>query len=547
MNQKTFDLAQFNQYKEGNRLEVKKAKDGLPKSLWETYSSFSNCEGGIIILGVGEREDGSWYTVGLQNSDKLLKDFWNCINDPSKVSVNLLKRHDVKIYNINEDTVITIQVPRADRVNKPVYINNDLFGGTYRRDHEGDYHCTKSEVRGMLRDQTEQSIDARVIENMDLDVFYSDTIKSFRTRHSAVSPDHVWHKLSDELYLERIGAVSTYTDGKLHPTVAGLLMFGEEFKIRLEFPEYFVDYREMLDPLIRWTDRLESSSGEWSGNLFDFFIQMERKLLRDLKRPFQLNGFTRIDETPVHKAVREALANCIVNADFNFSQGIVIRKDPNSIVIENPGSILTGKVQMLKGGVSEPRNKTIMKMFNLIRVGERAGSGVPSILKVWEESGWILPTVEERYKPDRTILTLSFETKTSGKQDVTTRKLSKNSKSVKSKTSAKSTKLSKKNETKTSGKQDVTTRKLSKNLKSVKSKTNTKSTKLSKKNEAKTTKNKSRISQFLSKHRKAKTSQIAEYIGLSEARTRVMLSELIELGVIRSEGTGRARFYVLNK
>jgi len=87
----------------------------------------------------------------------------------------------------------------------------------------------------------------------------------------------------------------------------------------------------------------------------------------------------------------------------------VIKKDADSIVIENPGSIITGKAQMLKGGISEPRNKTIMKMFNLIRVGERAGSGVPDIFSVWKNEGWGEPRVEEQYKPDRTTLILSFE------------------------------------------------------------------------------------------------------------------------------------------
>ena len=61
---------------------------------------------------------------------------------------------------------------------------------------------------------------------------------------------------------------------------------------------------------------------------------------------------------------------------------------------------------MLKGGISDPRNKTLMKMFNLINIGERAGSGVPDIYSVWEAQGWEDPTVIEQYGPDRTILTL---------------------------------------------------------------------------------------------------------------------------------------------
>lgn len=103
-----------------------------------------------------------------------------------------------------------------------------------------------------------------------------------------------------------------------------------------------------------------------------------------------------------------AFANCLVNTDFYFPRGIVIRKDAGAIVMENPGSIRTGKNQMLKGGISDPRNKALMKMFNLIGIGERAGSGVPDIYSVWEQQGWDCPEVIEQYGPDRTILKLSF-------------------------------------------------------------------------------------------------------------------------------------------
>ena len=116
----------------------------------------------------------------------------------------------------------------------------------------------------------------------------------------------------------------------------------------------------------------------------------------------------RIDDTPVHKAIREALANCLVNTDFYLPRGVVIKKDADSIIMENPGSIRTGKKQMLKGGISDPRNKALMKMLNMIGIGERAGSGVPDIYSVWENQGWIAPEVIEEYAPDRTILKLSF-------------------------------------------------------------------------------------------------------------------------------------------
>ena len=67
---------------------------------------------------------------------------------------------------------------------------------------------------------------------------------------------------------------------------------------------------------------------------------------------------------------------------------------------------------MRKGGESDPRNKTLMKMFNLVNIGERSGSGVPNIFNTWEDQGWKEPVIEERFDPDRTILTLEFVDKT---------------------------------------------------------------------------------------------------------------------------------------
>lgn len=95
-----------------------------------------------------------------------------------------------------------------------------------------------------------------------------------------------------------------------------------------------------------------------------------------------------------------------MNTDFFFPRGVVIKKTESKIVFENPGSERTGKGQMLKGGISDPRNKTLMKMFNMIGIGERAGSGVPNIYDVWKNEGFDCPVVEEEYAPDRTRLVL---------------------------------------------------------------------------------------------------------------------------------------------
>ncbi len=495
-----FDTSQFDSYREDNRCEVKKAKGGLPDSLWETYSAFANCYGGVIILGVKENKDGSWHMIGLDNAAKLRKDFWDTIHNKNKVSVNLLTDSDVEIFEENSGVIMVIHVPKAKREQKPVYINGDMFSGTFRRNWEGDYHCERSEVLAMLRDQPEETADMKILQDMSLDVLHSETVHAYRNRHMAYRREHVWERLSDEEYLERIGAARmSASDHALHPTAAGLLMFGEEYKILYEFPEYFLDYREVLDPTIRWTDRLQSSSGDWTGNLFDFFFRVYGKIVKDLKIPFKLEGITRIDDTPVHKALREALANCIVNTDFYLPRGIVIRKDADSIVMENPGSIRTGKEQMLKGGISDPRNKALMKMFNLIGIGERAGSGVPDIYSVWNDQDWREPEVDEQYNPDRTILKLPL-----------VRRAKKTSEKSKRKKQAKKTG----------------------EIKQTK----------------KTIENKEKIIAYLLQNDIGKTGEIAEWLDLSEARTRVLLKEMADEGSIGSSGkTKKKEYYLLRK
>ena len=239
----SFDLAKFSKYREGNRLEVKAANGGLPSSLWETYSSFANTYGGCIICGVKEKKNGSWKTTGLQDLNKIKKEFWDNLHNKKKVSHCLISEKDVDEYEVNGDVILVINVPRASRFQKPVYINNDVFGSTFRRDHEGDYHCTEAEVRAMIRDAEVVSADGRTL-NRKVD-FDKDSVRVYRRRYDIRHEGAAWSELSDEDFLIQIGALDDEGD-KIRPTVAGLLMFGKENAITKEFPEYFLDYREHM-------------------------------------------------------------------------------------------------------------------------------------------------------------------------------------------------------------------------------------------------------------------------------------------------------------
>lgn len=147
----------------------------------ETYSAFANTYGGVILLGVKEREDGTFETVGLApvEAEHLRQDFWNTVSNRSKVSAVLPIESEVEVLEADGGMVLAIHVPRAPRDERPVYINNDLFGGTYRRRGEGDYRCTRQEISAMLRDQGAETMDSKVLDDLTVADFNTDT------RHSA--------------------------------------------------------------------------------------------------------------------------------------------------------------------------------------------------------------------------------------------------------------------------------------------------------------------------------------------------------------------------
>ncbi len=98
-----------------------------------------------------------------------------------------------------------------------------------------------------------------------------------------------------------------------------------------------------------------------------------------------------------------------MNADYYGRQGLVIIKKRNIVTLSNPGNFRIEIEAAKSGGVSDPRNNTIFKMFNLIDIGERAGSGIPNIYRIWDKQGWKLPVIEEHYKPERITLLLPIE------------------------------------------------------------------------------------------------------------------------------------------
>jgi ATP-dependent DNA helicase RecG len=390
--------------------EFKSAKGGIPGSLWDSYSAMANTDGGYIVLGV-EEKNSQFSVTGLSNADKMKKDLWSTLNNIGKVSINLLHEDDIVTQEIDNQTVLIMHVPRAQRRQRPVFIGQNPLTGTYRRNYEGDYHCTSEEVGRMLADKADEPIDSRILEHFGLDDLDPVSLQQYRQRFSSRAPDHLW--LLEELtsLLSKLGGWRKDRKTGLEGlTLAGLLMFGKDEAIKdpTAIPGFSLDYREHFsdDPDVRWTDRL-IPDGTWTGNLFQFYQRVIQRLTADIKVPFQLGSdLLRKDDTIVHEAIREALVNALIHADYRGVGGIIIHKYRSRIELSNPGTLLLPLEQVVQGGISECRNRSLQQMFLMIGGGEKAGSGIDKIRRGWKSENWQLPSIEEIAQPDRIVVTM---------------------------------------------------------------------------------------------------------------------------------------------
>lgn len=382
-------------------LECKKAGSGLPTAIWSTYSAFANTIGGDIILGVEEViEPDSLFpkfvVEGVVNVDKLIKDFWNTINS-DKTNKCILNEDDVYALEVDEKTLLVISVPQADYRQRPIFINGNPYKGTYKRNYEGDYHCSEEEVKEMLRDSNDSGNDGSLIEGYSLEDIDDDSLRSYRTEFELKNPDHVWNTVDNKEFLTNLGCYTKdRTSGKEGLSLAGLLMFGKGLPIRERFDNIRMDYIDKTNiiPGMRWSDRV-TYDGRWENNLYNFFKIVIRKLTSDLRRPFVLDGITRVDDTPVHKAVREAVTNMVIHADYLMNGILKVEKHDNCLKLSNPGNLKLPVSVIYRGGNSKARNPRMQNILRMIGYGDNIGSGFPTILDAWKKENWRKPDLRE--------------------------------------------------------------------------------------------------------------------------------------------------------
>lgn len=399
------------EWKEGLKLEFKLAQGGLPnKELRRTYSAFANTVGGILILGV--TDDGE--VKGVPNIDKRHKELVDLLNNSQQVSCNVCTRPGfVEKMELEGEQILAIRVPVASPELQPVHISKDEKL-SYFRQQEADVQCSDADIARMRRNRDvfliqTYSQDDHILPHSTLDDIDPVTLRKFRNRMRDTPMGTLWQHESDEGLLRKLRAYRTdRATGQTGVTLAGLLMFGKHDSILDLWPSFQLDYFEYensTDENARWSDRL-TNDGSWAGNLYEFTFLVLGRLQLGLKRPFELNkDMTRKGETLADIALREAVANTIIHADYWVDAGIRITKRPEGLKFVNPGTMLVNKDTLFTDSeqVSICRNKNLQRMFQALGMGDKAGSGVEKITKGWFDTCLAFPQISEQANPWRVV------------------------------------------------------------------------------------------------------------------------------------------------
>jgi len=374
--------------------EVKEAKRRLPGSVWDTVSAFANTAGGWLVFGIKEFEK-RFKIIGIENAEKTEQDFIAAIRGTKfNVPINIKSEK----YNFDGKIVLAFYIPLSDR--KPVYFNNPK--NTYIRSGSGDRHATQEEIDAMHRQNSFGTMTSKAVPESSSDWLNPQTVAQYRDYMSRYNPNHRYNRFQNEQFLQKIRATS---EGKV--TYSGLLFFGKEDYILKVFPDFRIDYLEIpgtgyRNAKNRYTFRLEEQE-----NLWDYYFAIFTKLKVHVTTPYNITseGFGQ-EISPQLEALREALVNMLMHADYFSTAKSRIRVFTNRIEFFNPGSPPKPLKVLMESDISMPRNPVIAKMFRIVKLAENAGYGFDKMFSGWEN--YIGASPEFDFNFDSTKATFLF-------------------------------------------------------------------------------------------------------------------------------------------
>jgi len=348
-------------------------------------TAFYNSRGGKIILGV----DDNRQPVGLENPQGTEHKFTQIIRHWCKLDED--PRIEFMKYN-NMDFII-IHCPKGRKT--PYFVRGKPAPKV--RIGSSVVDANREEIARLYREGSSESQDTSPVKHAALDDLDLTKIKEY-FRKSSLTKQLKKDYLRELMLKEHFAADD---NGKITPTIAGILLFGKNPYLNIPYSTVRAD-RFVGDRMIEWLDREDVK-----GTLFDIAERLEKFFLRNMRTPAKVVGFreTRIrTEYPI-EVLKESVINALVHRDWHNREDILVRMFDSKVEIISPGEVLRPlTIEELEGNEYTPvtRNNVLAKVFGDLGMMDKRGTGFLRIREALEK--WELPKPEIEEKLGRFII-----------------------------------------------------------------------------------------------------------------------------------------------
>jgi ATP-dependent DNA helicase RecG len=398
---------------ESQQLEVKKGSE-VGKSCWDTISAFSNepgMGGGYLLLGVKAAEDsasGKYEIDGVKALDRVQRDLVSICN----TTFNVPLRPQITLETRDSKTVIIAYIPEVTPSEKPIYaVSRGLPQGAFRRIASADVRCTDQDLELFYQERQSQSYDTIPIADATIDDLDPQAITVYRQDRAKINPNSAELDWNDQDLLYSLQAITRHPKNpdRYCPTVAGLILFGKAIALRRYFPMHRIDY--IVSSGNEWVpnpDERYQAVTEFREPLLLAIPRIIALIINDLPKAFRLedNEVQRQDIPLIpSKVIREAIPNAVMHRNYRTASPIQIIRYANRLEIRNPGYSLKPVDEIDQPG-SRARNVTIAAVLHDLNIAETKGTGGRIMLETMRDANLTVPRFDSQREKDYFCLTL---------------------------------------------------------------------------------------------------------------------------------------------
>jgi ATP-dependent DNA helicase RecG len=401
----------LNAYDETVEIEAKHGSRVGDAAL-ETISAFCNEPyrgGGYLIFGVREKPGAlfpDYEIVGVPNPGQLLNDLASRAN----TEFNHQIRPEIWQEQRGGKVVVIAFIAEAPAQQKPVFIKKKgSQHGAFRRIGGSDVHCSEEDLAGFYQEQGHQSYDETVVKDATLDDLDPEALEEYRRLRREQDPSAPELGYTDQDLLYSLHA-ATRQEGRLVPTIAGLLLFGKRIALRRFFPMMRVDYIRV--PGREWVPDPEAryQGVEIRDPLLRAIPRAIGQILEDLLTGFHLPaGQDRRQDVPLipRDAIREVVVNAVMHRNYRVQGPVQIIRYANRLEIRNPGISLIPDERLGEPG-SRTRNRQVAAVLHETRYAETKGTGIRAVRELMHQHSLVPPFFESDRAKDTFTVTLLF-------------------------------------------------------------------------------------------------------------------------------------------